>query len=76
MASDMQGFAGSAEMVAPEDRICFHLIEFPMLRRLAVVSVDTGEAYRIDHLYDVRGEFQVGRVVRLTIAEAAGLPVP
>lgn len=66
-----------AQMILSENRIRFHLTDaLPVLRRLAVVSVEAGEAYRIDHLYPVDGEYQTARVVVLPASEAAGLPVP
>jgi hypothetical protein len=67
---------GSAQMASSEDRIRFYLPEVPAPRRNGVVSVEPGEAYRIDFLYPVDDQFQTARVVRLTAAEAAGLPVP
>lgn len=68
---------GSAQVATEEDRIRFYLSQFAApLRVRAVVSIEAGEAYRIDHLYPVDDQFQTARVVRLTAAEAAGLPVP
>lgn len=75
--AEMPGLTGGAAMATPEDRIRFLLSELAApLRAKAIVSVAAGEAYRIDHLYPVDDEFQTARVVRLTAAEAAGLPVP
>jgi hypothetical protein len=74
---DLPGFQGSAERVEPEDRIRFMLSELPTFRRQnAVVSVEAGEAYRIDHWYPVDDQFITARVIRLTDAEMTGLPVP
>lgn len=71
------GTQQSAQMVVPEDRVRFELsAALPLLRRLGVVSVETGEAYRIDHLYPADGDYQTARVVPLTAAEATGLAVP
>jgi len=75
--ADIEGFAGGASMATPEDRIRFHLPDFSApLRIRAVVSIEAGEAYRIDHLYPVDDQYQTARVNRLTAAEATGLPVP
>lgn len=65
-----------AQYLVTEDRLRFDLSEVPVLRRLGVVSVEPGEAYRIDHLYPVDGTYQTARVVPLSAAEAADLPVP
>jgi len=76
MTGALPGQQGSAERVEPEDRIRFDLSEVPAPRRGGVVSVEPGEAYRIDHVYPVDLGFQTTRIVRLTAAEAQGLPVP
>lgn len=66
-----------AQMAEPEDRLRFSLAEFShALFRNAVVSIEPGEAYRIDHLYPVDLGYQTARVIPLTAAEATGLPVP
>lgn len=66
-----------AQMAEPEDRLRFNLSEFPHpLFNNAVVSVEPGEAYRINHLYPVDLGFQTARVTPLTATEAAALPVP
>lgn len=71
------GTQQSAQMIVPEDRVRFELsAALPLLRRLGVVSVEAGEAYRIDHLYPADGDYQTARVVPLTAAEATGLAVP
>jgi len=70
------GVQGGADLANPEDRIRFSLAEIPVLRRNAVVSVEVGEAYRIDFLYPVDLGYQTARVLRLTAAEAEDLPVP
>lgn len=75
---DLPGFQG-AERAEPEDRIRFDLSEFQpssLPRRTAVVSVEAGEAYRVDHLYTADLGYQTASVTRLTVAEAATLPVP
>lgn len=70
------GAPQSAQHIVTEDRIRFDLSEIPTLRRAAVVSVEAGEAYRIDHLYPADLGYQTARVVPLSAAEAAGLAVP
>lgn len=73
----MQSQDGGAEMANAEERIRFHLPEFAApLRRNAVVSIEAGEAYRIDHIYPEDDQFQTARVVRLSASEAMSLPVP
>lgn len=71
----LQGAATAAE---PEDRLRFDLSEFnaPLRAQSGVVSVEPGEAYRIDHLYPADLGYQTARVTRLTAADATGLPVP
>lgn len=74
---DLSGLQGSATLGEPEDRIRFLRSELPaFIRTNAVFSVEAGEAYRIELLYPEDDQFQTARVVRLTAAEAAGLPVP
>jgi hypothetical protein len=80
-SDEMTGAAaqeGSAMMTNPEDRLRFDLAEFsaPLRVQTAVVSVEAGEAYRIDHLYPADLGYQTARVTRLSASEAAGLPVP
>lgn len=72
----MPGAPGAAELASPEDRIRFDLSEIPAPKRNALVSVEPGEAYRIDHLYPADLEWQTARVVPLSATEAEGLPVP
>jgi hypothetical protein len=60
----------------PEDRLRFDLAQVPAPRRLAIVSIETGEAYRIDFLYPVDLGYQTARVLRLSANEATDLPVP
>lgn len=73
----MDGVDGGAQMANTEDRLRFSLGEFAApLRHNAVVSVEPGEAYRVDYLYPADLAYQTARVVRLTAAEAAGLPLP
>lgn len=78
MVGDLPGVQG-AERAEPEDRLRFDLADFPpsrMPRRLGVVSVEPGEAYRIDHLYPADLGYQTARVTRLSAEEAATYPVP
>jgi hypothetical protein len=80
-SDEMTGAAqqnGSAQMTNPEDRLRFDLSEFqaPLRVQTAIISVEAGEAYRIDHLYPADLGYQTARVTRLGLNEAAGLPVP
>lgn len=80
-SDEMTGAAqqnGSAKMTNPEDRLRFDLSEFqaPLRTQTAIVSVEAGEAYRIDHIYPADLGYQTARVTRLSAAEAQALPVP
>lgn len=70
------GFQGASSSAEPEDQIRFDLTQVTMPRRNAVVSVEAGEAYRIDHAYPADLGYVTARVVRLAPAETVGLPVP
>ena len=73
---DTPGSNASAQMVVSEDRLRFNLSEIAVLRRNAIVSVESGEAYRLDYMYPADNGFQTARVVPLSAADAAGLAVP
>lgn len=74
---DTPGSQTNAQMLVSEDRIRFQLsTTLPVVRRLAIVSVEAGEAYRIDHLYPADDGYQTARVIPLPVAETVGLPVP
>lgn len=75
---EMQGYAGAAEMFISEDRVRFVRAELPDFLRVGqpVVSVEAGEAYRVEFWYPQDDQFISARVVPLKEAEAAGLPVP
>lgn len=78
MTGDLPGFQG-AERAEPEDRVRFDLSEFPcsiLPRRIGVVSVEAGEAYRLDHGYPADLGWQTWRVIPLEAEEAATYPVP
>lgn len=76
MAS-IEGQPGLAQTAVSEDRVIFYLPELPAIRRQnAIVSVEAGEAYKIEFLYPPRDEWQTARVTPLSAAEADGLPVP
>lgn len=76
MVGEMGGFQGAAEIATSEDRVRFDLSELPApLRRSGVVSVESGEAYRIDFLYPADLGYQTARVVPLSADEVTGLPV-
>jgi len=76
VTGELQSMPGAAQMVASEDRLRFDLSEIPTIRRNAIVSVEAGEAYRIDHVYPADLGYQTARVVPLPEAETSGLPVP
>ncbi len=74
---EMSGFSGAAEMFVAEDRIRFLRSELPdFLRTGGTVSVEAGEAYKVEFWYPKDDEFISARVTPLLEAEAAGLPVP
>lgn len=75
MQGNLPGFTG-AERAEPEDRIRFDLAEIPKLTQHGVVSVDSGEAYRIALIYPADQGYASARVIRLSAAEAATLAVP
>lgn len=74
-ASDQDG---SAQRTNTEDQLRFRLSQFEasLRSRTGIVSVEAGEAYRIEFLYPVDLGYQTARVTRLSAAEAAGLPLP
>jgi len=77
MTGDLQSMNGAAQSAVPEDRIIFFLPDLPAIRRTnAIVSVEDGEAYKIDFLYPPRDEWQTARVTPLSATEADGLPLP
>lgn len=74
---DSSGYGGAAELAVTEDRIRFQRSELPYhLRVNAVVSVEAGEAYRIEFWYPRDDEFVTARVTLLPEGEAEGLPLP
>lgn len=64
-----------AEADEQQPRIIFERAEVSAPRRLAVVSVEAGEAYRIDHTR-TDDQFVTAFVIPLSSVEAEGLPVP
>ncbi len=75
--SDMPNFNDEAVMAFTEDRIRFLRSELPtVLRQNSIVSVEAGEAYRVEFWYPKDDQYITARVVPMTEAEAAGLPVP
>lgn len=77
MTGDLSSMDGAAKSAVPEDRVIFYLPELPAIRRTnAIVSVEAGEAYKIEFLYPPRDEWQTARVTPLSAADANGLPVP
>ena len=73
---ELPSMPGAAQMIVSEDRLRFDLSEIATIRRNAIVSVEAGEAYRVDHLYPADLGYQTARVVPLSAEEATGLPVP
>ena len=74
---DMKGTSMSyaeREDIAP--RVIIWRDEVPNPVRNAIISVETGEAYFIDHLMPPDDLTITALVVALTEDEAAGLPVP
>lgn len=70
-------FSGEALMAITEDRLRFKRSELPdHLRVKSVVSVEAGEAYRIEFWYPVDDQYITARVTPLLEADAEGLPVP
>lgn len=69
--------AGYAQQADTKPRLIFITDDAPaMLRQNAIVSVEPGEAYRIS-LVDPPHDITItAHVTRLSLAEAAGLPVP
>jgi hypothetical protein len=67
---------GTAQMVVSEDRLRFDLAEVARPRDGSIVSVEAGEAYRVEFRYPADLGYQTARVVPLSAAEATGLPVP
>jgi hypothetical protein len=65
-----------AEMENDTPKIRFDLTEISAPKRGGIVSIEAGEAYKIDRMDPVDDEFQTAEVVRLTAAEASGLPIP
>lgn len=57
-------------------QILFMLDEFADAKRGGVVSIEAGEAYKIDHM-ELPDDISVkAHVTRLTAAQAVGLPLP
>lgn len=74
---DMTGYPGAAEMFVAEDRIRFLRSELPnFLRTGGTVSVEAGEAYKIEFWYPRDDQFITARVTPLTEGDAKALPVP
>ena len=70
-------YGGEALMAITEDRLRFKRSELPdHLRVKSVVSVEAGEAYRVEFWYPVDDQFVTARVTPLLEADAEGLPVP
>lgn len=71
------GGEGWAERVETQPRLLFWISQLPFaLRKGCIVSVEPGEAYRIEVADKPDGLTIYANVVELSAAEAAGLPVP
>jgi hypothetical protein len=65
-----------AEIENDTPKIRIDLTELPAPVRLAVFSIEAGEAYQIDRLEPVDDQFQTAVVTRLTAAQCVDLPIP
>ena len=71
------GGEGWAEREDTAPRICVELSEIPFtLTRGHIVSVELGEAYRVDTTATARLGYLWVNVIPLTPQQAAGLPLP
>lgn len=66
----------SAEREEIIPRILFMRSELPFPARGAIISVEPGEAYRIDHVEPADDITITANVIRLSKREAEGLPTP
>lgn len=74
---DSPMYGGDALMAITEDRLRFQVSQLPSHRRVgSIVSVEAGEAYRIEFWYPRDDQFITARVTPLPENEASGLPVP
>lgn len=74
---DVKGTSfGYATSYEPTPQIIFLASEISAPARSAIVSVEPGEAYRIDNVQPRDGLTITTEVVQLSEAEAAGLPWP
>lgn len=68
---------GYAQNADAKPRLIFLADDAPALIRVnAIVSVEPGEAYRIQFVHPAHGITITADVTKLTAAEAQGLPVP
>ncbi len=73
----LPGTQGAAQVRSNVPRIKFLVDDAPaFIRRLAIVSVEAGEAYRIENTHPAHDITILADVTKLTPAEAAGLPIP
>lgn len=75
LTGDIPG-AETVELREQQTKIRFWRAEVPQPKRGATVSVAEGEAYLIGDAFPPKGETIDATVVQLSVAEAAGLPVP
>ena len=72
--SQAPAYSAKAEAAVPT--IIFHRAQVDRPARGGVISVQVGEAYRIDRILPPDDEFVSAHVVRLSASETVGLPVP
>ncbi|MGN5375806.1 hypothetical protein [Sphingomonas hankookensis] len=70
-----QGYAQVADL-KPKLVFLAEQVPAPLRPKTGVVSVESGEAYRIEFVHPAHGVTITADVVRLSAAEAAGLPLP
>lgn len=66
----------SAERHEDIPQIVFDRFQISMPARGAVISIEQGEAYRIDNVKPSDDDFITARCTRLRLAETVGLPLP
>ena len=76
-AGDIKGsrtYPAETENASPKLR--FDLTEIAHISRGAVVSIEAGEAYKIDHTLPHDDQFQTAAATRMSIADAAAYTFP
>lgn len=70
------GYQYGAERFDQTPRLVFLISEVPSPARGGIVSVEAGEAYRIDSIREPDDITVTANVIRLTGEDTAGLPLP